>query len=237
MRRKTTPQQAFFDRWAKTYDKTIERYEYGAPPLIFEEVWSRLKDRPDQVLRLLDLGIGTGVTSKPFAQTGRFHITGADISEKMLEVCKAAGAADEIVQIDLERDDLPFGEHAFDAVISGGVFEFIADPEELIREISRVVKRGGIVAVTYETPYTKDLYPPGFLQGVLEDGEDRVTVQRFVVQDFRPQLYRKYLFSTDIIRLMFEGYGIATLKNESFTAYRWPGGRDVLYNMYVGKRL
>ena len=80
MSRKATQQQVFFDRWAKTYDKTIRDYGYGVPARVFDAVWPLLKDRPEPVLRLLDLGIGTGAASKPFAATGRMHITGADIS-------------------------------------------------------------------------------------------------------------------------------------------------------------
>ena len=237
MGKKATPQQVFFDRWARTYDRTVQDYAYGAPQRIFDAVWPCLKFRPEPVLRMLDLGIGTGMTSKPFVETGRMHITGVDISNRMLERGRAAGAADEFIQLNLERDDLPFAEKAFDAVISGGTFEFIYDPEDVIREISRVLRPAGIVCVTFETPETKDLYPPGLLQGVLENGEDRVIVQRFVVQDFRPCLYKKYLFSADIMQRMFEGYGIVTLKNEGFTAYKWPGGRDIIYNIYLGQKI
>jgi len=236
MWKKPTPQQQFFDRWAKTYEKTIRDYAYGAPDVIFNAVWPEIKEKSAAVLRLLDLGIGTGETAKPFAATGRMHITGADLSENMLELCRKAGVADEVMQLDLTRDDFPFQDMSFDAVISGGVFEFLADPEESIREISRVLRFSGIVAVTFETPRTKELYPPGFLQGVLENGEDRVVVQRFVIQNLRPCLYKKYLFSPEIMQLMFEAYGIRTLRNEPFTAYTWPGGRDVIYNLYVGKK-
>jgi ubiquinone/menaquinone biosynthesis C-methylase UbiE len=237
MNKKPTPQQVFFDRWAPSYDRTITDYGYGAPQRIFEDVWPCLRNRPEPVLRLLDLGIGTGMTSKPFAATGRTHITGIDISDRMLDLGRAARAADEFIRLDAARDDLPFAEQAFDVVISGGMFEFIHDPEELIREISRVLRPGGIVAVTFETPRTRDLYPPGMFQGVLENGEDRVVIQRFVIQNLRPCLYRKYLFSPEIVQLMFEGYGINTLKNADFVAYKWPGGREVVYNIYLGQRL
>ena len=96
--------------------------------------------------RLLDLGIGTGLASQPFYRAG-LRITGIDVSEPMLDRCKAKGIASDLRVQDL-RGALPFGDREFNHAIAVGVFHFIADLEPLLQESSRVLVPGGIFGFT-----------------------------------------------------------------------------------------
>jgi ubiquinone/menaquinone biosynthesis C-methylase UbiE len=228
--------QVLFNRWAREYEHSLHSYGYQAPQRIFAALWPLLAARPQDTFRILDLGIGTGMTSRPFRDTARVHITGADLSEKMLDLCRNSGVADELLQIDLARDDLPFDSRSFDAVISGGMMEFIPDPLPLIMEVSRVLKPGGLVTVTHETPATKSLYRPNFFEGVLEDRDGRVVVQRLALQRFRPCLYKKYLYSAELIEKIFFHADLVKQDASSFTAYRWPGSGEVVYDLFTARK-
>lgn len=63
---------------------------------------------------LLDLGIGTGLSSLPFYQIG-LKIYGIDISEDMLTICRKRKIAEDLRTRDL-NDKLPY-DNQFDHII------------------------------------------------------------------------------------------------------------------------
>lgn len=236
MLKKKSGQERFFDHWAEGYEQSLRQYQYAVPDEVFHSAWPHLQHR-EGVLRLLDLGIGTGLCSEPFRATGRFHITGIDTAENMLEKCRAKGVADELHRLDLQREPLPFPPGSFDVVIAGGLLEFIAEPDYLFEEIAWILKPQGIVVVTYETPETKSLYRPTFLEGVIENQPGRVVVSRSFTRMLLPRLYRKYLFDPGVIELGLQLADIVKLSSRSFVAYRWSEDREILYNIIIGKKV
>lgn len=70
--------------------------------------------------RVLDLGCGPSRSLKGYLPSGCRHL-GADLVKW----------ADDVVQLDLDKDDLPPGE--FDCVFVLGVAEYLIDPEDLYR--------------------------------------------------------------------------------------------------------
>jgi predicted TPR repeat methyltransferase len=58
--------------------------------------------------RLLDIGIGTGLGSMPFAKTG-LEIFGIDGSVEMLKICKSKEFATDLKQFNLQNTPRPFG--------------------------------------------------------------------------------------------------------------------------------
>lgn len=49
---------------------------------------------------------------------------------------------------DLRHSPLPYSDHSFDHVISCGVFHFFGELAVIAKEISRIIKPGGIFAFT-----------------------------------------------------------------------------------------
>ncbi len=90
--------------------------------------------------RVLEVGVGTG-KNIPFYPRG-MSFTALDVSERMLSRARkrAAGRA-ALVLGDAER--LPFRSSSFDACISTYVFCSVDDPLAGLRELRRVLKRGG----------------------------------------------------------------------------------------------
>lgn len=98
-------------------------------------------------LRVLDLGCGSGSLAVKLLERGH-SVLGVDISEVMVE--KAQELADSVApgRAEFEVGDvehLRFAEQSFDVVVAAGVLSHQADDEPTVREMHRVVKRGGAV--------------------------------------------------------------------------------------------
>lgn len=88
--------------------------------------------------RLLDVGCGTGVFTKVFADNG-WTVTGVDISEGMLRFARERGI--DVIRADAAR--LPFEDDSFDAVVSLWTHTDVDDFAAVIREVARVLRPGG----------------------------------------------------------------------------------------------
>ena len=107
----------------------------------------RLDPRPGE--RVLDLATGTGWTSRMVARRGA-TVVGVDIAGPLLDAARARAAA-EGLRIDYQLGDaerLPFDDGAFDAVVSTCGIMFASQPDAAARELARVCRRGGRVALT-----------------------------------------------------------------------------------------
>jgi ubiquinone/menaquinone biosynthesis C-methylase UbiE len=96
--------------------------------------------------RVLDVGVGTGHMAFDMAQAtaGDNEIVGVDISEDMLDTCRARCADLPNVSFKMaDLYDLPFDEESFDVVLSVQVFEYLEDVQKALLELRRVLKPGG----------------------------------------------------------------------------------------------
>lgn len=113
---------------------------------------------------VLDVGSGAGTDSLVAAQmvgeAGR--VTGIDMTPEMLEKARAAAAemgAINVEFIEAEAERLPFGDEAFDVVISNGVIDLIPDKDAVFVELHRVLVPGGrlqIADVTIQNPVSEE---------------------------------------------------------------------------------
>jgi SAM-dependent methyltransferase len=116
---------------------------------------------------VLDVGCGTGVLAVAAAGvTPEGSVTGVDISPDMLAV--AAEKALDVTWRQADAQQLPFGAGAFDAVVSQFALMFFADPVAALREMARVARPGGRIAVAV---WGRLEDSPGYaaLTGVLTD--------------------------------------------------------------------
>lgn len=112
----------------------------------------KILERPNAVV--LDLCCGTGDLAFALAQAGKAHILGADFAHSMLVRARAksagAFAADDAKRMPFFEADalrLPFADASFDLVTSAFGFRNLANYEAGLREIQRVLKPGGTVAI------------------------------------------------------------------------------------------
>jgi 2-polyprenyl-6-hydroxyphenyl methylase/3-demethylubiquinone-9 3-methyltransferase len=96
-------------------------------------------------VRLLDIGCGGGVLAEEFAKLG-CQVTGIDISDESLAVARAH-ARTEGLSIDYRTGSatqLQFDGSSFEVVSCCDVLEHIPEWEQVIAEVGRVLKPGGL---------------------------------------------------------------------------------------------
>src|SRR5579862_6569108 len=99
--------------------------------------------------RVLDLGIGTGVSLNFYPQD-RGSIFGVDLSGGMLREARKKIREQNrtnavVFQADAMR--LPFGENTFDHVFISHVISVVSDPCRLVQEAQRVAKAGARIVI------------------------------------------------------------------------------------------
>lgn len=95
--------------------------------------------------RVLDVGTGGGLLAEELRQID-LRVTGFDLSQKSLAAAKAYGQ-NTVNQVDYHVGNaihLPYPMKSFDIVVSADVLEHIHDWPSAIKEISRVLKPGGL---------------------------------------------------------------------------------------------
>lgn len=96
-------------------------------------------------LRLLDVGCGTGHHLAQLQQRG-FEVCGVDGSEEMLKHARINLPNADLQLADVES--LPFPDNCFDYIVCVEVLRYLPNPSPCVREMSRVLKPGGVCLAT-----------------------------------------------------------------------------------------
>ena len=98
-----TTLSALHDSYASEYDAQVGAYDCHITDLLFGLCNEYLL--PGQ--RLLDAGIGSGLSSELFAKAG-LKIDGMDFSPAMLEICRTKGFAADLKRHDITQIPWPY---------------------------------------------------------------------------------------------------------------------------------
>jgi SAM-dependent methyltransferase len=123
-----------YDRWAATYEETVE----DAMDVALLE---RLDLEWGAVGRVADLGCGTGRTGVWLKARGVGEIDGVDLSPEMLEAARARGVYGSLREGEVADTGLAGG--AYDLVVSCLVDEHLPDLRPLYGEAARLARAGG----------------------------------------------------------------------------------------------
>lgn len=132
----------FYDRFASEFDSKMNMYDTNKR---LEVVFKRLfKGNELKGKRLLDAGSGTGWFSRRAVELGA-RVTSLDVGEKILNEVKKKC---DTIRVVGDVTNLKFPDRSFDCIVSTEVIEHTPDPAKAIKEMSRVIKKGGVLALT-----------------------------------------------------------------------------------------
>ena len=138
---------ALHDAYAADYDQQVQSYGCHVADVLFGLCYEYVQ--PGQ--RLLDAGIGSGLSAQLFAKAG-LQIHGMDFSPAMLAECRAKGFAADLTLHDLQQAPWPYPASGFAHVVCCGVLHFMGDLETTFREAARVLAPRGVFVFTTQLP-------------------------------------------------------------------------------------
>ncbi|HWE81970.1 MAG TPA: ubiquinone/menaquinone biosynthesis methyltransferase [Gaiellaceae bacterium] len=134
--------RSMFDRIAPVYD-VMNRVMTGGLDVRWRRIAASSAVRAGD--RVLDAACGTGDLALADLRAGAATVTGLDFSPRMLERARRKSSAVDWVQGDLLA--LPFADSAFDAVTIGFGVRNVSDLGLGLRELRRVLRPGGRLAI------------------------------------------------------------------------------------------
>ncbi len=173
---------------------------------------------------VLDIGCGAGGKSLYYASCGAKMVTGVDIVPKYQEDSKKLAEAlqleDRFRFVLADAAKLPFPDESFDTVIMNDAMEHVAEPEAVLLEVLRVLKKGGKLYINfppYNHPFGAHLSDVIFIPWVhlffsdktliaaykdlvknLPDGEERIAFR--ISQNAKGEEYFSYINKMTIKR-------------------------------------
>jgi demethylmenaquinone methyltransferase/2-methoxy-6-polyprenyl-1,4-benzoquinol methylase len=148
--------QNMFTRIAKRYD-LMNRLMTGGQDIRWRRQVIQLAHLKPNA-RLLDLGTGTGdLAREALEQFPQAKVIAADFTLEMMRIGQKRGPLS-FSSADALR--LPFGDSAFDAVVSGFLMRNVIDLQKALEEQYRVLKKGGHMVILDTTRPKKNLLSP-----------------------------------------------------------------------------
>jgi predicted TPR repeat methyltransferase len=145
--------RALFDQYAPRFEAAlVGDLGYRGPSLLFKAVLSARAAirKPAFFRRAIDLGCGTGLAAAAFAREVD-HFTGIDLSPRMIERARLTGLYAELEVADMAQGLCGKPDAGADLILAADAMVYVADLAPVLREVSRVLVRGGLLAFTLET--------------------------------------------------------------------------------------
>jgi predicted TPR repeat methyltransferase len=156
----------YYNNWAKDYNETLADWQYDAPEQVASLLYSRLS--PQSVI--LDVGCGTGLSGSALNLAGFTSIDGIDISDHSLEIAGKTGAYRALHTMNLQQLPLPIPNNCYDGIACVGVLTYLTNSIGTLREFSRIVRSGGVVAMTQRNDLFTERGFQNLLEGLLKEG-------------------------------------------------------------------
>jgi demethylmenaquinone methyltransferase/2-methoxy-6-polyprenyl-1,4-benzoquinol methylase len=133
---------ALFEPLGPSYDRVGALLSFGQDPRWRRFLVSRV---PADGGHVLDVATGTGLVARLLLRAGH-PVTGIDQSAEMIAVAQAR--FDGSVQlVRASAETLPFADASFDHLTFTYLLRYVDEPGEVLRELARVVRPGGTIAM------------------------------------------------------------------------------------------
>lgn len=215
---------------ATTYNAAADFYDHPA-----NTFWERYGRRTVERLgltagqRVLDVCCGSGASAIPAAKIigPGGSVTGVDLAQNLLELARSKAQQQGLENIDFQSGDmtrLPFADNSFDVVVCVfGIF-FVPDMESALRELKRVLRTEGRLAITTWGPRFAEPANTAFWNSV---------------RNTRPDLYKGFnpwdrICEVDDLRALLEAAGLRELHVEAESGSQPLNSADDWWAMIMG---
>ncbi len=140
--------------------KTFAEWEFEQSqriPVYYHPEFDILKEIKGKTI--LDIGAGGGGKTVFYALNKAKNVIGIDIEEGFTEQAKAFADKNGVKNVEFitqNAEKTSFPENTFDICVMNDVFEHLANPEKVLKEVYRILKKGGKVFINsppYFHPY------------------------------------------------------------------------------------
>ncbi|HEX3049137.1 MAG TPA: methyltransferase domain-containing protein [Aggregatilineaceae bacterium] len=210
-------------------DTTIERMTRNEADMAFKKrvqtIFEWLPPRDD--LTILDCACGRGFYLNMYRYVSGCKLVGLELDDEVIR--KAQRNVGHLPDVTLTRGNiyqLPFPDHYFDGVILSEILEHIDDDVAGLREVRRVVKPGGVVAITVPNANYPFWWDPinKTLEKVLHRHIGRGPLAGIWANHVR--LYERDELREAVVRAGFE-----IEAERSFTHYSFPFIHNLVYGL------
>ncbi|XP_032898635.1 methyltransferase-like protein 27 [Amblyraja radiata] len=138
----------FYNSWAENYEKHMSVMDYQAPSHGVETIDSVYPDDRSSAL-VFDVPCGTGMVAELMQNLGFKNFHGMDGSDEMLKISKSKGLYQKLMHCLITGDkQLPVKEGTYDVVMVVGGIAQQHLPWEILPELLRITKTGGLICIT-----------------------------------------------------------------------------------------
>lgn len=128
-----------FENFANQYTDSLQKL----PRIYIENLCELLNIKPQS--KVVDLGCGSGLLTFELAQF--CHVTGLDISHKMIEIAKEKDVNSRVTWVEANVDKYNFPHESLDVVIAYESFHLFPNIEQLIERIIQWLRPNGIISM------------------------------------------------------------------------------------------
>ena len=222
---------------AGTYDRYARLLSLGQDPRWRSFLVSRLEVGPQDTV--LDVACGTAAVAIELARRHGCRVVGVDQSAEMLAEgrrrVESAGLADRVELLEARGEDLPFEDGGFAGLTFTYLLRYVEDPPATMRELARVVRPGGRIAML-EFSVPQRLLPRAAWEAYVRRGlplAGRAVSSGWAdVGDFLGPSIRQFWhrWPPDRLRGVWEGAGIEDVSARLFSL----GGGVVMWGRRAG---
>jgi len=148
-------------RSKEEFNDFLKKLELQAIETAEERIPLYLKVEIKDADLILDVGCGSGMVTRDIAGLTKGEVIGIDGSPEMIEVARIVLEEHDNVELLVgDAHAIPFCDNTFDITTCNLLLMWSSDPQKVVKEMTRVTKRGGIVLASLEPDYGGKLHWP-----------------------------------------------------------------------------
>ncbi|NPV68482.1 MAG: class I SAM-dependent methyltransferase [Anaerolineae bacterium] len=182
---------------------------------------------PQNAHVILDCACGRGFYLNMLRYAGKARLVGLELEGAIIRRAHSnVGHLDDILLTQGDIYRLPFANNTFDSVILSEILEHVTDDLAGLREVYRVLKPGGVVAITVPNANYPFLWDP--INKTLETLFG-VHIQHGLLAGIWANHVR--LYERDRLRAVVEKAGFLVEAERAFTHYSFPFIHNIVYGL------